>query len=520
VCIVALAISAAYGWSLHAYFAADDFGLIGRFIEFPWSAWPSLFFRDWSAGLWADNGNELRPLSALTFMIDGRLWGADSFGYHLTNICLHVVCSSVVLLIGLQVFERDWVKALGAALLFALHPTPSRAVVWVSGRVDLLSAAGFLLAFYAFIKYRNQPAARWLAVAWAGYAFGVFSKESSLLMPLVAIAWDVFRIPRRPSPAALGAPYLGWAVVLGFYLYCRSFGVEPIVEARVGSIRASDVIGVLGQRAAVYAAAMFLPSSTLGQLEPAVTPHLPLLTAAAVLAAIAVIGWIVHGGADRERSGRVLVFYAVAWPLVTVAPLVITYLSVRHLYPATAGFALATIAALSYVRRPRVRFTAAVIVISTAAAQLGIERVSQSSALDLSRATSQAVAAAATRAARGDVLVLDVPATNGGMWVWAWASPFALRPPFTSDDLSRRMIVVERPEIYRIPGAWPRPGTTERLSEADGGGWIIAPGVEGQMSLRELSFEELASLQDRTDDSEGASFEEMLDSIATATQQQ
>ena len=32
-----------------------------------------------------------RPLTSLTFLIDHRIWGVAPFGYHVTNLLLHVL---------------------------------------------------------------------------------------------------------------------------------------------------------------------------------------------------------------------------------------------------------------------------------------------------------------------------------------------------------------------------------------------------------------------------------------------
>jgi hypothetical protein len=38
--------------------------------------------------------------------------------------------------------------------------------------------------------------------------------------------------------------------------------------------------------------------------------------------------------------------------------------------------------------------------------------------------------------------------------VWAWASPFALSPPFQATDLTRDRVVLERPQLYLFPEKW------------------------------------------------------------------
>src|SRR4051812_35774851 len=67
-------------------FIADDFVYIARFREFPWTSWPRLFTHEWSEGIWGQPLRELRPITALSFMSDARLFAGHALGYRLTNL--------------------------------------------------------------------------------------------------------------------------------------------------------------------------------------------------------------------------------------------------------------------------------------------------------------------------------------------------------------------------------------------------------------------------------------------------
>lgn len=55
-----------FGWTLDSYFIAGDFAYFGRFHNYSLTAWPELFVREWSAGIWGRTLPELRPLTALS----------------------------------------------------------------------------------------------------------------------------------------------------------------------------------------------------------------------------------------------------------------------------------------------------------------------------------------------------------------------------------------------------------------------------------------------------------------------
>src|SRR5689334_15237070 len=83
--------------TLDGGFIADDFVYIARFRELPWSAWPRLCTHEWSEGVWGQNLRELRPITALSFMGDARLFGGHALGYRLVNLALHLAATFIVL---------------------------------------------------------------------------------------------------------------------------------------------------------------------------------------------------------------------------------------------------------------------------------------------------------------------------------------------------------------------------------------------------------------------------------------
>jgi hypothetical protein len=77
---------------------------------------------------------------------------------------------------------------------------------------------------------------------------------------------------------------------------------------------------------------------------------------------------------------------------------------------------------------------------------------------DAARA-SRALAAEAQRVARsappGSVVLIDVPWRTPYAFVWGWAVPFTMQPPFADEDLTRRVGVVSHYWAYCCPQqAW------------------------------------------------------------------
>jgi hypothetical protein len=53
---------------------------------------------------------------------------------------------------------------------------------------------------------------------------------------------------------------------------------------------------------------------------------------------------------------------------------------------------------------------------------------------------------------RGSIVLVDVPERYGAGWFWSWATPAALKPPFTREDLTKAFRIIERPTVYCCPG--------------------------------------------------------------------
>src|SRR3990172_8011989 len=66
-----------------------------------------------------------RPLVYLSYLIDFLLWGDNPFGFHLTNVILHLLNTLMVFSLAKWLFPGDggaeW-GVLGGALFFAVHP--------------------------------------------------------------------------------------------------------------------------------------------------------------------------------------------------------------------------------------------------------------------------------------------------------------------------------------------------------------------------------------------------------------
>src|SRR3989338_1783883 len=99
---------AVYANSLGGKFIWDDENLVKNnlFIR-EWSRAGLVFMRNISPNVTGLNYSFYRPLQMLSYAADHALWGVNSFGYHLTNVILHIlVAISIYCLVNLLFGDR------------------------------------------------------------------------------------------------------------------------------------------------------------------------------------------------------------------------------------------------------------------------------------------------------------------------------------------------------------------------------------------------------------------------------
>ena len=93
-----------------------------------------------------------RPLTLLTFALNHRATGADTRGWHLTSLALHLVVVVLAWRLARRLLARAGLgeperPALAVAALFALHPLQTEAVAYLFQRAEVLAAGLYLSAF-------------------------------------------------------------------------------------------------------------------------------------------------------------------------------------------------------------------------------------------------------------------------------------------------------------------------------------------------------------------------------------
>lgn len=241
--LLALAAILPHVTSLQATgFAFDDRGLVSKNPRV-WESNPRAVI---STQYWPEmEGTGLyRPVTGLSYWVDGKIWGNEPFGFHLTNLLAHALVVLTLFLVLTSLFPRMRSVAWIACLLFAVHPLHSEAVYAISGRAELLAALFGLLAYVSARRFAEDglaerastshgsgaPESRStsngiLALVGSALLFGLaaLSKESAIGLGLLLV-FHAIRSSKRWWIAACA-----WGAVLVVILLLRARVLGSVV---------------------------------------------------------------------------------------------------------------------------------------------------------------------------------------------------------------------------------------------------------------------------------------------------
>jgi Flp pilus assembly protein TadD len=232
-------------------FAARTPALSGQFVwddEFlardnPLIKSPLLIFEAFRHHLFLDSyAGHYRPMQNISFMADYFFWNSNVYGFHLTNVILHL--SSGVLLYFLlrpaleslcpqrtsgeakpENSSAISLTAFLAALIWSVHPVHSAAIDYISGRADSLA---FVFACGGWLLYLRAREIRWVTARVAAYGLAAIagllalcSRETALIWFAIFLLHTIFFQQKGTSRRASVATLAVCLCLLGVYLCLR-----------------------------------------------------------------------------------------------------------------------------------------------------------------------------------------------------------------------------------------------------------------------------------------------------------
>ena len=178
------------------------------------------------------------PLSNVLLWLQYRAWGDHPAGYHAVNLALHALSAILLwrLLVRLKI-PGAWL----GALIFAVHPVCVNSVARIAEVKNTLSLPFFLLSFLGYLHYEalalyppaeapfsRGRAAGWYAVALLAFVLALFSKTTTVMLPvalLLCAAWQRGGLTRRD-----------WLHTGPFFLLALAFGLLSVWFQKHGAL--------------------------------------------------------------------------------------------------------------------------------------------------------------------------------------------------------------------------------------------------------------------------------------------
>ena len=162
------------------------------------------------------------PVTSLSHMLDGQLFGLAAGGYHATNALIHVL-NTLLLFAVLNRMTHAPCRSAVVAALFALHPLHVESVVWISARKDMLSFFFAMLVLGSYIAYvEHRGIKRYLLVVLL-FALGLMSKPMLVTLPILMLLLDYWPLDRIRLMKAASSSQPG----------CRQLSVAVLVAEKI-----------------------------------------------------------------------------------------------------------------------------------------------------------------------------------------------------------------------------------------------------------------------------------------------
>ncbi|MCB9881898.1 MAG: hypothetical protein H6834_08920 [Planctomycetes bacterium] len=182
---------------------------------------------------------------------DARYWLGLSVGLHaLASVFAFLLARTLLAALG-ERGASGRCTALGAGLIFAVHPLATEPVDYLWARSSLLVTMFTLASLWAYVEARAASAgwrgtAAWYFLCLIAFAAACFTKVSAVILPAFVVLVEVVLGGRRRR-SWLGVcsrlvPLVGLAI--GYYLFYETILPSHVAEERHGEITGLDYLWI------------------------------------------------------------------------------------------------------------------------------------------------------------------------------------------------------------------------------------------------------------------------------------
>lgn len=204
------------------------------------------------------------PLTFTSFFLEYQIWGASPFGYHITNISLHVFNA---ILLGKILQKLELRDAWLIALIFVIHPIYVESVAWISQRANVLSGFFYLASALSFLRYRDKDLKRYYLLSIICFTFSLFSHPITCTLPL-ALMLLVYSQEGKVSWKTIQSLFS--FILLGALFFFRALSAQCVYLLSNGESFQFSLLErlVISSRALIFYAQKILVPNSLSIIYP------------------------------------------------------------------------------------------------------------------------------------------------------------------------------------------------------------------------------------------------------------
>jgi len=465
---IVIAAFALYAPTIGDYFVQDDFGVVGLFAQRSLTYFGRWFVVPWTEDIWGYVPDELRPFPAASYVMASWLGAATPQPNHVINIALHAFNGLLVMWIAESAAGLGLLAASAAGMLFVVLPIQAESVAWVTGRVDSLPTMFYFASFLLYVRAvrlkpdstgpdgvrpqadqdlgggglqadltsrgRLQPAYLWSVIL---FFVALFSKQNTITMAPALILFDAIIKRRRIEITWTWLrPYVPYIVLTIAFLALRFVVFHEVARESLLSIqRVQEFLSDVSRHLVrlVFSGAGIRSWSARDSVLVAVGT-----------ASVALVGWGLARSAVRDLW-RPAIYFGIVWIVLGVMPILMSgYYSPRHMYLASLGWAIFIAIGIDITWQAQPARLLRPVALAAAVALVGAYAVQSHGVVEgwnraaaISRAAVQQIEREAEQDPAGTLVIAGVPRSS-----WAFAVPHAIRPPFTSDAVGKRLLVI------------------------------------------------------------------------------
>ena len=201
------------------------------------------------------------PLTWLSLAFDYQVWGQSPFGYHFTNLLLHLANTLLVLVFVREILRDRFPYAIAAALLtaaiFGVHPLRVESVAWATERKDVLFAFFYLDALIVYWRWVGNHKWRTYWICFALFVASALSKSTAVSFPIVLLIIDHWIARRKAWTEKV--PFFAVSLIIALITFTAQAGGPAETVATPEFIPLWARAGLVGYCSLFYVKKFFWP---------------------------------------------------------------------------------------------------------------------------------------------------------------------------------------------------------------------------------------------------------------------